>query len=73
MMRRKRRRKREPLGRVPISICSNMRLSYEVEAIRDHEWKKKKGKGQPWVLLYNVKWKNYPDSDNTLEPEENLL
>lgn len=46
---------------------------YEVEAIRDHEWRRKKGKNQPYVILYQVKWKGYPDSDNTLEPEENLL
>ena len=40
--------------------------SYEVEAIKGHEWRKKK-------LLYNVKWKGFPESDNTLEPEENLV
>lgn len=37
--------------------------SYEVEAIHGHEFRKKKGKNQPYVLLYNVKWKNYPSTD----------
>ncbi|KAK5078897.1 hypothetical protein LTR64_002685 [Lithohypha guttulata] len=44
--------------------------AYEVEAIHDHEFRRK---GKQYVLLYNVKWKNYPTSENTLEPEENLV
>jgi len=39
---------------------------YNVEAIRGHRFVK----GQ---LLYQIKWQGYPESDNTEEPESNLL
>lgn len=54
----------------PAKEYTNIVFSYEVEAIHDHEFRKK---GKQYVLLYNVKWKNYPTSENTLEPEENLV
>jgi hypothetical protein len=38
---------------------------YEVEAIRAHrQWNRK--------LQYLIKWKGYPESDNTWEPVENV-
>ena len=39
---------------------------YVVEAIRGHEFRRKQ-------LFYQIKWQGYPESQNTLEPEENLL
>ena len=39
---------------------------YKVETICGHEWRR-------GVLLYNVQWDGYDESENTLEPEENLL
>lgn len=42
-----------------------MEDEYEVETIRDH---KKKGK----VTFFYVKWKGYPETENTWEPESNL-
>ncbi|KIV80120.1 hypothetical protein, variant [Exophiala sideris] len=39
---------------------------YVVEAIRGHEFRRKQ-------LLYAIKWQGYPESQNTLEPEDNLL
>ncbi|KAK4517020.1 uncharacterized protein ATC70_000348 [Mucor velutinosus] len=38
---------------------------YEVERVESHQIT---GKGKRAKLLYLVKWKNYPDSDNTWEP-----
>ena len=38
-------------------------VEYEVEAIVDHSTKKKN---------FQVKWKGYPESDNTWEPLENV-
>lgn len=29
--------------------------------------------GKAQILLYNVKWKGYDETENTLEPEENLV
>ena len=39
---------------------------YVVEAIRGHSYIKNK-------LLYEIKWVGYPESENTMEPESNLL
>ncbi|KAF2098348.1 hypothetical protein NA57DRAFT_57506 [Rhizodiscina lignyota] len=39
---------------------------YVVEAIRAHDFDDRS-------LIFLVKWENYPESDNTWEPEENLL
>ncbi|RMZ90718.1 hypothetical protein DV736_g2048, partial [Chaetothyriales sp. CBS 134916] len=41
-------------------------LTYQVEHIVKH----KKSAGR---ILYKIKWHGYPDSENTWEPEENLL
>jgi len=38
---------------------------YEVEAIRAHRWQNNK-------LRYLIKWKGYPESDNTWEPVGNI-
>jgi hypothetical protein len=38
---------------------------YEVEAIRAHRWRNNK-------LQYLIKWKGYPESDNTWEPISNV-
>ncbi|KAF1796555.1 hypothetical protein FB192DRAFT_1405045 [Mucor lusitanicus] len=38
---------------------------YEVERVESHQIT---GKGKRAKLVYLVKWKNYPDSDNTWEP-----
>ncbi|KAN0065103.1 hypothetical protein ACQY0O_001599 [Thecaphora frezii] len=40
---------------------------YEIEAIRDH----REDKSNPGYLEYLIKWKGYPEKDNTWEPEEN--
>ncbi|EPB88450.1 hypothetical protein HMPREF1544_04685 [Mucor circinelloides 1006PhL] len=40
---------------------------YEVERVESHQIT---GKGKRAKLQYLVKWKNYPDSDNTWEPAE---
>jgi hypothetical protein len=45
---------------------SNHGGRYEAEALRSHKWKGKK-------LIFEVKWRNFPDEDNTWETEENLL
>lgn len=47
------------------SFYKKMSDIYEVEAILDHRGVKKR--------KYLVKWKGYDDSENTWEPEENLL
>ena len=44
---------------------TNLSPEYEVEAIISH---RRSGKGQ----AYLVKWKGYPTSENTWEPERNL-
>ncbi|KAF7728069.1 Trefoil factor 3 [Apophysomyces ossiformis] len=41
---------------------------YEVEAILDH--RRMKGRGKQ--LQYRIKWKGYPDEDNTWEKESNV-
>ncbi|KAE8227636.1 hypothetical protein CF326_g7463 [Tilletia indica] len=41
---------------------------YEIEAVRDHKYV---GKGARRQIHYLIKWKGYPESDNTWEPEEN--
>ncbi|CAD6982649.1 unnamed protein product [Tilletia controversa] len=41
---------------------------YEIEAVRDHKYT---GKAPRRRLQYLIKWKGYPESDNTWEPEEN--
>jgi hypothetical protein len=38
---------------------------YEVEAVRAHRWRNRK-------LQYLIKWKGYPESDNTWEPVDNV-
>ena len=43
-----------------------MEETYEVECIRDHKIVSSK-------TLYFVKWKGYPESDNTWEKESNLF
>lgn len=53
------------------AILTDSIFSYEVEAIRGHEWRRKNKKSKA-VLLYNVKWKGWPESENTLEPVSNL-
>jgi hypothetical protein len=40
--------------------------AYEVEKILD------KSQDENGQTIYKVKWKGYPDSDCTWEPEENL-
>ncbi len=42
---------------------------FEVEAILD---KREERDGKKWVTKYLIKWKGYPDEDNTWEPEDNL-
>jgi len=44
-----------------VILGSNGEQLYEVEAIRSH-----KGSGKK--RLYQIKWKGYPESDNTWEP-----
>lgn len=39
---------------------------FNVESIQDHKFFKGK-------LLYFIKWQNYPEEENTWEPEEHLL
>lgn len=39
---------------------------FEIEAIRGHIWKNKRP-------LYEVKWAGYDESQNTWEPEDNLI
>jgi len=43
------------------SKCANDEKFYEVECIRSH-------KGSKTKRLYEIKWKGYPESDNTWEP-----
>ncbi|KAI8052604.1 uncharacterized protein B0P05DRAFT_591773 [Gilbertella persicaria] len=43
---------------------------YEVEKIVGHVFEKKKNKTH---ILYNIKWMNYDDSDNTWEKEANVF
>ncbi|EPQ25832.1 uncharacterized protein PFL1_06507 [Pseudozyma flocculosa PF-1] len=40
---------------------------YEIEAIREH----REDTSNPGYLEYLIKWKGYPERDNTWEPEEN--
>jgi len=44
-----------------VILGSNGEQLYEVEAIRSH-------KGTAKKRLYQIKWKGYPESDNTWEP-----
>jgi hypothetical protein len=39
---------------------------YIVEAIQGHKLIRNQ-------VFYNIKWKGYPESENTFEPEDNLL
>jgi hypothetical protein len=41
---------------------------YEVEAIRDHRYH-----GQGRKLQYLVKWKGYPEANNTWEPHDQVF
>ncbi|KAF1809773.1 hypothetical protein P152DRAFT_461155 [Eremomyces bilateralis CBS 781.70] len=50
------------LGKRILMLSHN---SYEVEAIHGHEQRK----GE---IVYNVKWKGYDESENTLEPERHI-
>lgn len=45
----------------PLSKSPNEETFYEVECIRSH-------KGSKGKRLYEIKWKGYPESDNTWEP-----
>jgi hypothetical protein len=45
----------------------NGKEEYEVEKILDM-----KQKGQGCKMHYLIKWKGYPTSDNSWEPEENV-
>ena len=40
---------------------------YEVEAIRDHRYQ-----GRKQQLQFLLKWKGYPEADNTWEPQKNV-
>ncbi|RMZ80927.1 hypothetical protein DV737_g2723, partial [Chaetothyriales sp. CBS 132003] len=48
------------------AASTHAQFRYQVERIVKH----KKSAGG---ILYNIKWHGYPDSENTWEPEENLL
>ena len=52
--------------RPPPDIIDNEE-QYEVEAIRSHRYH-----GKRKQLQYLVKWKGYPESDNTWEPADHL-
>ena len=56
----------ENFSRPPPDLIDD-REQYEVEAIRDH---RRHGRGRK--LQYLIKWKGYPESDNTWEPVEHV-
>ena len=44
---------------------------YEVEQITDHRIKFHKKRGK--LIEFNVKWKDYPESENTWEPWDRFI
>ena len=60
---------RQQNDRPPPVINADNQPTWEVERIINHRIIKKKNKES---IQYEVKWKNYPSSENTWEPETNM-
>jgi len=56
----------ENYSRPPPDLIDNEE-QYEVEAIRSH-----RRHGKKRALQYLIKWKGYPESDNTWEPQKHI-
>jgi hypothetical protein len=55
-----------PPPKPPPDLIDNQE-QYKVKAIRDHQ-----RRGKKWSLQYLIKWKGYPESDNTWEPVKHV-